>query len=217
MRTVKDNPYGREYFESALAKQVDNSQRNRNRLALLRSVVPGGRLLEIGCGKGELLRLALKHYQVEGIDISDYAVRSLRGIKGARVRRANLEVDPLPKQQYELAAAFNVLEHLKQPETGLARLSAALRPGGALVGSVPFNARLLGRAHTLLSNIVDRTHVSTFGPARWMALMQAAGFQQVRFFGEVMLGKNVCAYLSGPLWQWAAFNLMFVARKAPDA
>ncbi len=209
----KNDLYGRDYYESIFRYQVRNSQRNRSRLELILAHQSRGRLLELGCGKGELLRLAARHFDVEGIDISAHAIQALRQSSDLNVRQADVENSSLPETAYDVVAAFNMLEHLAHPEKVLRKIAAALRPGGCVVGSMPYNAAVLGRLHTALSNLFDRTHVSTFPPQRWERLFEQAGFHQLEFFGEIMLGKNLCRYVRFPHWNLLAFNLVFVGKK----
>lgn len=206
-------PYDRHYFENIFSRQAHNSQRNRRRLSLARQHVGSGSLLEIGCGQGEFLRMAAPYFSVEGIDISSHAVNTVRSAVQLPVRRADVQTMPLPVENYDGIAAFNILEHLRRPGEVVDKIYRSLRPGGVLFGSVPFNSHLFGGIHTLLSNIFDRTHVATYGPGRWRGIFTRSGFNGVEFFGEVMAGKNGCVYVSGRGWQWLAFNLMFVCRK----
>jgi len=206
-------PYNKNYYDNLFHREVYNSRRNKNRLKVILSHHQQGKMLEIGCGKGQLLRMAARNFEVEGIDISRHAVESLSGWKEARVRQENVEYSQIGVDTYQVVAAFNVLEHIRQPGPVIDKIHKSLRPGGILVGSVPFNASLVGRVHTLLTNLVDRTHVSTLPPRQWRKLFDSAGFQDVNFFGEIMLGKNINRYLHGKLWTLAAFNLMFVCTR----
>jgi SAM-dependent methyltransferase len=210
---TKQIPYDKGYYENAFARLARNAKRYQNRLRVIRETVKPGPLLEIGCGKGDLLSLVAGEYEAEGIDISSHAVEALRDRRAFRVRQDDIQVSPLEEDYYEGIAAFNVLEHLREPAPVLQKIVKALRPGGALIGSVPYNAAVLGRFHTLLTNIMDRTHVSTYSPDRWRGLFEEAGFRQVEFFGETNLAIIASWYLRGGLWNWFTLNLMFVCRK----
>jgi 2-polyprenyl-3-methyl-5-hydroxy-6-metoxy-1,4-benzoquinol methylase len=206
-------PYDRHYFENIFSRQVHNSQRNRHRLTLARQQVGAGSLLEIGCGQGEFLRMAAPFFNVEGIDISPHAVSKLRSTVRIPVRRADIQNTSLPTENYQGIAAFNILEHLHRPGEVVKEIYSALKPGGVLFGSVPYNSHVFGRIHTILSNIFDRTHVATYAPTRWCNIFSGSGFSSIDFFGEVMTGKNGCMYVRGRGWSWLAFNLMFVCKK----
>lgn len=208
MKLIKRD-YGQQYHENLAYRESDNSQRNQKRLAALLELRSNGRLLEIGCGTGGFLRLAEPHFSVEGMDVSKYAVQAIQPHFGERVRVGNVELHPLPLNQYDVVVVFNILEHLRQPQKVVERIAASLKPGGVMIGSVPNNQGLVGGLVTRLGNFFDRTHVSTFTPEVWARIFRHAGFQQINLFGEVTLGRNRCYYLRGPNWPELSFNLMF--------
>jgi 2-polyprenyl-3-methyl-5-hydroxy-6-metoxy-1,4-benzoquinol methylase len=212
MKLIKRS-YEDGYFSQIGYREVENSQRNQTRLALLMEHCQNGRLLEVGCGQGGFLRLAEKQFEVTGIDVSHQAVSALRPHFGERVNVLNIEQRPLPLRDLQAVAAFNILEHLRQPEKVVAKLFAALSHGGVLVGSVPNNSGATGRVVTQLGNFFDRTHVSTLTPPTWQRIFQHSGFSSITFFGELTLGRNRCVYIRRPLWPHIAFNLMFVCIK----
>ncbi len=205
--------YNKEYYENAAYRAKANSPRNRKRLAMLRRHKPAGRLLEIGCGLGKFLELAALHYEVHGLDISKYAVAYSQRVLGSSVKRGNIEEEQLPLAYYNVIVAFNVLEHLKQPGRTVDNIYASLKEGGVFFGSVPNNSGPVGSTYTAITNILDKTHCSTYAPRRWCALFQQAGFSDLNFFGEVLLGKNRNAYIQNGLWRYVAFNLVFLCKK----
>jgi SAM-dependent methyltransferase len=201
------------YHEHFLYREIENSPRNQARLALIRSLQPGGQLLEVGCAPGGFLRLAAAHYDIQGIDISRHAIQALREQFGERIQTANIELHPFPPLAFDIIVAFNIFEHLRRPEKVIARLVQALRPGGLRVGSVPYNAHLVGSLVTRVTNLFDRTHVSTLPPDAWQRILAHAGLRELQLFGEIPIGRNRCHYLTGDGWENLAFNLMFVGRK----
>lgn len=212
MKLIQDR-YDAEYHNNFLMREVSGSQRNRRRLELLREFMPGGHLLEIGCGKAGFLRQAERFFTVAGMDISPHAIEGLREHFGERVSVGNIEEQSLPAGLFDAVAAFNLLEHLRRPGEAIRKIHASLAGGGVAIGSMPNNFGLVGGASTRVTNFFDRTHVSTYPPARWRALFAEAGFRTIQFFGEVTFSRNLCAYLRGPLWPFFSFNLMFVCKK----
>ncbi|MGD8554990.1 MAG: class I SAM-dependent methyltransferase [Anaerolineales bacterium] len=203
----------KEIYDLALTRVSAGSQRNRGRLRLILSRKPGGRLLEIGCGRGALLEQAMKHFEIEGVERSPHAIDLLRDTFGDRVREANIEEEALDAETYDVVAVFNVLEHLKNPGKVIREINRALKLEGVMVGSVPNNSGILGTIHTALTNIFDRTHCSTYPPIQWKALFQDVGFREVEMFGEVMLGPNISTYIRNRIWNQLSFNMVFICRK----
>ena len=97
-------------------------------------IAPGLRCLEIGAGAGSVARWMAEavgsHGQVTACDIDD---RFLGGLEDVDVRRLDLRSDPLPGSSFDLVHCRSVLMHLPDPQEVLARMTAALRPGGLLL------------------------------------------------------------------------------------
>ena len=205
--------YDQHYYQNALYREGAHSQRNQKRVAALRQKQKDGVLLEVGCGEGGFLRQAEAFFEVEGMDISPYAVQIAQEHFGEQVQVGNVEQQPLPPSRYDAAAAFNILEHLHAPGQAITHLYDCLKSGGWLIGSVPNNQGLVGGVATRIGNYVDRTHVSTFTPSVWERLFRQAGFRQVIFFGEITLSRNRCWYIYQPWWKAVSFNLMFLCQR----
>lgn len=94
------------------------------------------RILEAGCGEyASPVGLEEHDTFIVGIDLSQ---RQLDRNRWADQKiQADLEVDELPAEQFNVVVTWDVLEHLAKPERVLTKLSAAVRPGGVLVVKVP--------------------------------------------------------------------------------
>jgi 2-polyprenyl-3-methyl-5-hydroxy-6-metoxy-1,4-benzoquinol methylase len=205
--------FSREYFNRAFRRRVPDSQRNRNRLREILARRRGGRLLEIGCGMGEFLRLATPHFDAEAVDISEYAVAFAEQVAPGHVRRADIETEPLPLARYEVVAAYNVLEHLQRPAEVIGKICDSLVDGGILAGSVPNRYGLVGGLATCVANLADRTHISTFPTAQWERLFRQGGFDQIELFGEITLDAYHSVHVKRCWWKHVSFNAMFVCEK----
>jgi len=210
---IRRRTYDRKYYDSPFYRASSNSQRNRLRLKEILSHKPAGRLLEIGCGRGEFLALAASRFVVEGIDHSEFAVKDAHPAVRARIRRASVEDGAFANGSYDVIVALNVLEHLPNPHGVLAGIYQHLAPDGMLFGSVPHNDRWIGRIHTSLTNYFDKTHCSTHAPRQWRRLFEQAGFRAIEFFGEVMIGPGLAIYLRRPYWRDLSFNLVFECQR----
>lgn len=104
---------------------------NRVRVNQLGQFFPKeSRLLEVGCGTGELLK-ALRDagYQVEGLEPNQAAV-TVAQQQGLSVRVGDLESLVLPPQAYQGVIMKYALEHVHSPGQALAALESTLKPGG---------------------------------------------------------------------------------------
>jgi 2-polyprenyl-3-methyl-5-hydroxy-6-metoxy-1,4-benzoquinol methylase len=138
-----------------------------------------GPVVDIGCGRGELVRLMqLDGFDAEGIDISPEQAALARAAGVTRVRqgdfRAILAAHP---GHYAAVTATDLLEHLTKPEVlqTFDDVAAALAPGGVFVARVP-NAISPPGGHIRDG---DFTHQTSFTARSVRQLAAAAGFASV--------------------------------------
>lgn len=205
--------YNKNYFENAFYKEKPKSQRNVNRVRELIKHKKRGKLLEIGCGEGNFLHEAQKYFDIQGIDISEYATNKARRLFKDNVSRGNIENITLQPDCYDAIVMFNLLEHLTEPMKVIEKLYDTLKEGGILIGSVPNNFGIIGGLTTALSNTIDKTHCSTYPPSTWYKYFREGGFSKISFFGEITIGRNRSFYVKNKFWKFVSFNLMFVCKK----
>jgi len=211
MNIIRKN-YSKDYFGDSLKIKFD-SDRNNKRLREVITRKSGGRLIEIGCGRGSFVKLAGRYFDVEGLDVSEYAVDCARNYTGRKIRLSDIQKDPLDKKSYDVVAAFNVLEHLDETEKVVEKIHGSLKNKGFLIGSVPNNYGIIGGINTKLTNYFDRTHKFTPSPKSWFKILKKAGFKKIKFFGEITFTKNNAMYLKSNLWKYLSFNLIFICSK----
>lgn len=93
----------------------------------------GGRLLDVGCGEGQVARLAaeLHDMDVVGIDpaMSQVSVATERG-GGPRYLQGSAAGVPIADASMDAAVACLVFEHIEALDAALAEVARVLRPGG---------------------------------------------------------------------------------------
>lgn len=101
-----------------------------------------GRVLDIGCGPGFHRSLAFiprVASQVDGVDPGeDIEENTAVAMKW----RGSLEQAPVPQSTYDLAVAFNVVEHIADPHTFLKAVHRLLKPGGRFWALTPHSRHL---------------------------------------------------------------------------
>jgi SAM-dependent methyltransferase len=181
------------HFEAAAARY--DALRNggmlgtlrRRELAALRQLAPvraGERVLDAGCGDGELLAwLAARGARAVGVDAA-------RGMAAA-CRRRGLAVAVQDMEQLGVRPAFDwtlcigSLEFAADPRRAVAELAATLRPGGRFVLLYPRREPL-----GLLYAAYHRLHgvrVTLFSRAEIGALFRAAGLSGPRGWRDCAL------------------------------
>jgi SAM-dependent methyltransferase len=107
--------------------------RAKSRAQKISSVVPldGKRILEIGCGRGEVCRAMAEHFntQAVGVDIERYNEWS-PPVANVELHQIDLTQEPAPDLGlFDGACSFAVWEHVRHPFTLLKRVHAMLKPG----------------------------------------------------------------------------------------
>ncbi len=104
----------------------------------------GERLLELGCGAGNFLKLCTE------VGVDAYGIEPSQGYAGYAIRQGlPVEVGSFPERSgpypsYHAIALFHVLEHLPDPRESLQQIRDRLEPGGRLFVEVPELSRALG-------------------------------------------------------------------------
>ena len=99
---------------------------------------PPSRALEVGCGEGVIAdQLHRRFGDVAALDLADAGLRAdWRHYPGPRFLHASAQALPFADDQFDLVVAAEVLEHLPDPDQGLAEMARVSRRH--LVLSVPW-------------------------------------------------------------------------------
>jgi SAM-dependent methyltransferase len=141
-------------------------------LALLRRTLPPGshRLLEWGCGSGNVLEALAEFGEAVGIEADETLAAAARGA-GLDVRRGTLPHDRVVAVGWpDVVLLLDVLEHLDDEAAALRVAHATLAPGGTLLATVPAYAWLWSGHDVVLG------HRRRYGARGLRALVAAAGF-----------------------------------------
>jgi SAM-dependent methyltransferase len=160
------------------------------------------RLLEIGCGAGNLLLQAVvKDSYPVALDLSIQALafvrsrlqESYQGVDAPRdfvCIQSVGELLPLSDSSFDCIILSEVIEHLEAPQVSIREAARVLRPGGRLLVTTP-NYRSLW---PLMEWVVDRMnmapkmageqHISRFDPASLRRLLLACGLG-IEYFGTI--------------------------------
>jgi SAM-dependent methyltransferase len=191
------NPYEawapKEYFQ-----RHDSQQKilQGQRLASFAESVLGqtGKMLELGCGRGELLRgAANRGWEVCGIEMTEAFAQVAHEEHGIAIECLRVEDAELARELYDVILLAAILEHLYEPAEILKRVHAALRPGGLVFIDVPNECSLMSRVANgymrvrgtdwavNLSPTFPPYHVVGFCPTSLCRLLEREGFRPVQF------------------------------------
>lgn len=134
-----------------------------------------GSVLDLGCGRGYLLRALRRELpgaRCIGVEVSDSSVGELRA-EGIEVHVQDV-ADRLPAQDasIDLVVLGEVIEHVFDPDACIEGIYRVLRPGGTLIVTTPNLASWLNRALLLFGVQPVFTETSTrkkYG--HWLGLL----------------------------------------------
>lgn len=130
-----------EYYQQKLTDsyQGDFYQPRYHRFLDLLKKKKKARILDIGCGAGDLL-LMLKEQgfeKAEGLDYSQKA-KDFTEKRGLKITLCDIENEtPLFKEEFDVIVCGDILEHIFEPAFFLKKIKKFLRKGGWLLISVP--------------------------------------------------------------------------------
>jgi SAM-dependent methyltransferase len=195
---------GSGYDASNFAELAELESRNfwfvaRNRLitwALGRYFPGARRLLEAGCGTGFVLSgiaAAVPALEITGSEVAAAGLAvAARRVPAARLVQMDARRIPFV-EEFDVACAFDVIEHIEDDGAVLSALRRAVTPGGGLLLTVP--------QHPFLWSEFDvrARHVRRYRAAELRAKVAGAGWEVVRMtsFVTLLLPLMMASRLAG--------------------
>ncbi|HEX8422370.1 MAG TPA: class I SAM-dependent methyltransferase [Pyrinomonadaceae bacterium] len=180
------------YFEDVMAVEDETQRRHGDLLAreAERRLGRRGRFLDVGCGRGEVVRAAQElGWEAEGCDLSEAFVRYAREVNGVKAHAATLEQMRFPEASFDAVTLVEVIEHLYEPAETVRELSRIVRPGGLVYLSTPNeesvyqslgNLYYKARGRDWVVNLCptwNLYHVHGFSPRSLRYLLERNGFE----------------------------------------
>jgi len=125
-----------------------------------------GTLLELGCGRGELLEAAAKEgWSVQGIEMTaGFAADAMS--RGISIEASSIETSTLLEKNgaFDVIYLSAILEHLYDPVLCLKRIRNALAPGGLVFIAVPNECSVRTRLGNLYMRLRGRDWAVNMSP-----------------------------------------------------
>lgn len=132
----------------------------------------GGRLLDVGCSTGDLLRsLEVPGWTRIGLEPS-HAAAAIAHERGLTIAVRPLEESPLEDHSFDAVTCISCLEHALDPHEFLGLLDQHVAPGGTLVLSVPDSSAPVPQ----VAEFFSFEHLTHFTRATLERLLHAHGY-----------------------------------------
>jgi SAM-dependent methyltransferase len=200
-RPTERDSYDPDFFEPLFQAEDRHfwfRARNRVIATLARQITarmePGYRVLEVGCGDGNVLRVldaVCGDGTVIGMDLFAEGLRYARLRASCPLVQGDIHASPFGSH-FELIGLFDVLEHLPDDMQVLRDIHSMLAPGGALLLTVP--------AHRSLWSYFDEAshHCRRYEQAELHGKLRRAGYRieymsyyMMSIFPLVWLGRRL--------------------------
>lgn len=174
--------YGREYFDGARDTGYGGYRYDGRWVAIAEDMVehwnlkPGDRVLDVGCGKGFLVKDLMKvcpGLEVFGLDISEYALLNCEPETVGRLHLGDCMKMPFPDDSFAAVIAINVVHNLERADCITAvREIERLAPGRGYIQVDSY--RTDDERELFISWVLTaKTH---YDPAGWKQLYAEAGY-----------------------------------------
>jgi len=172
-----------QHYDEKWAFYVDATTRETLRRL---PMTPNARVLDVGCGTGELLRRLRAKYPkaaLAGIDpvpaMLAVAADKLSGNEDLRVGYA--DALPWSAGSFDVVVSCNMFHYITHPVQALREMARVILPGGSLVLTDWCDDYLACRVCNFYLRLTNRAFYRTYREVECLALLREAGFTAVRF------------------------------------
>lgn len=157
-------------------------QRSLSKIKTIYSYKSKGKILEIGCGDGDLLfSLKKRGFQTYGVDVSRKACLLAEKKVGKNVFNCEVTDCDFPPKFFDVIVLNHSFEHVGSPTDSLKEIKRILKDKGILFISVPnidcFQSKLWREKATILD--IPR-HLYLYSPKTLEMMLKKCGFQVVK-------------------------------------
>lgn len=164
-------------------------------------IIPGERLLDIGCGFGYFLGRAAEKADAQGVDGNPHAVEKCLA-RGLNVHFGSIQSFAVDHaESFDTVCFFQVLEHIYETGSFLSSALSVLKPGGRMILAVPNNEPFYRRYDKYSTWNLPPHHVGYWNKASLEAMGDHFGLTLVEHeYSDTSNRILVDAYLRAAYW-----------------
>jgi 2-polyprenyl-3-methyl-5-hydroxy-6-metoxy-1,4-benzoquinol methylase len=149
-------------------------------LDLIESYKKRGRILDVGCATGVLLKVAkLKGWEVYGVECFAKFANIAKKRLGKNIYHGMFEKVRFRDNFFEIILFYDSLEHMSNPQKVIKKVFEILKPGGYVVIVTPntksFSAKIMGKSWTHFK----AEHLFYFSPQSIKKILEENGLQTI--------------------------------------
>lgn len=144
------------YFQPGEHVDMDETRKGNyvRAIEVIRRMVDGRRLLDVGCGSGGFVAMAKQEgWDVQGVELSPQLAERCRADTGVDVLTSSFEQAELGLERYDVLSFWDIIEHVRNPMLCLRKARDVLRPGGIALFCTPNERSLLARLGKVLYSL----------------------------------------------------------------
>jgi ubiquinone/menaquinone biosynthesis C-methylase UbiE len=170
-----------EHYDEKWAFYVEATTRETLRRLPMTS---GARVLDVGCGTGELmrrLRAKYPHALLAGLDpVAEMLAVARDKLSGNEdLRTGYADALPWGAGTFDVVVSCNMFHYISHPVEALREMGRVLRPGGSLVLTDWCDDYLACRVCNLYLRLTNRAFYKTYRQAECRELLHAAGYRDL--------------------------------------
>jgi len=176
----------------------ENRARQQKILKELEGHAGGRRILDVGCGDGQLLRTAKDEgWDALGIDLSESAIRLCRS-QGLDASRTDFFDPALDARRFDVIVMSELLEHVPSPQQFLQRAEELLDHGGVLYLTTPNFGSLARRMLQETWSIIHPEHIGYFERSTLRRMLgEATSLREIKIEANNIAPSTIVSWLRG--------------------